>query len=75
MPKKDIHPKLHKVNVVMTDGTQFEIFTSWGKDGQTLKLDADPKNHPAWQSDSAKNIVMHNERIDKFNKKFGDFFA
>lgn len=74
MAKKDIHPKQHKVNVVMTDGTQFEIMTTWGKEGQTLRLDADPKNHPAWQ-EKAQNLVLSNERIDKFNKKFGDFFA
>ncbi len=67
------HPKQHKVNVVMTDGTKFEIMTTWGKEGETLKLDADPKNHPAWQ-DKAQNFVnANNERMTKFKQKFGDF--
>lgn len=67
------HPKQHVVNITMTDGTKFEILTSWGKEGETLKLDVDPKNHPAWQ-DSAHNFVNANdERMSKFKKKFGDF--
>lgn len=68
-----LHPKQHKVTVVMTDGTKFEIKTTWGKEGDTLRLDVDPKNHPAWQ-DKAQNFVnANNERMAKFKKKFGDF--
>jgi large subunit ribosomal protein L31 len=68
-----VDPKQHLVNVVMTDGTKFQILTTWGKEGDTLKLDADPKNHPAWH-DKAQNFVNSNdERVTKFNKKFGNF--
>jgi large subunit ribosomal protein L31 len=67
------HPNQHKVTVVMTDGTKFEIMTTWGKEGDVLKLDVDPKNHPAWQ-DKAQNFVnSNNERMAKFKQKFGDF--
>ena len=46
----DIHPKQHLVEVVMTDKkTKFQILTTWGKEGDVLRLDVDPKNHPAWQ--------------------------
>ena len=70
---KGIEPKQHIVNVVMTDGTKFQIMTTWGKEGDTLKLDVDPKNHPAWQ-DSSKNFInVNNERVAKFKSKFGDF--
>ncbi|MBM3579640.1 MAG: 50S ribosomal protein L31 [Alphaproteobacteria bacterium] len=68
-----VHPKQHKVNVVMTDGSKFEIQTTWGKEGETLRLDVDPKNHPAWQEKAQNFINANNERVTKFKKKFGDF--
>ena len=46
--KKKIHPNYHKINVVMTDGSNFETMSTWGKDGDTMKLDIDPKSHSAW---------------------------
>jgi len=72
-PVAGVHPKQHKITVQMTDGSKFEILTTWGKEGDTLRLDADPKNHPAWQ-DKAQNFVNANdERMAKFKKKFGNF--
>jgi len=68
-----VDPKQHKVTVVMTDKTTTEILTTWGKEGDKLTLDVDPKNHPAWQ-DKAQNFVNANdERLAKFKNKFGDF--
>ncbi len=32
----------------MTDGTQFETKSTWGKEGDLLKLEIDPKSHSAW---------------------------
>ena len=29
--KKNIHPNYHKIKVEMTDGTQFETKSTWGK--------------------------------------------
>ena len=46
--KADTHPDYHTVKVVMTDGTEFTTRTTWGKEGDTLHLDIDPKSHPAW---------------------------
>ncbi len=69
-----VHPKQHAVNVAMTDGTKFQILTTWGKEGDTLTLDADPRNHPAWQEDKAQNFInANNERVSKFKSKFGNF--
>jgi ribosomal protein L31 len=48
--KPDTHPDYHSVKVVMTDGTEFTTRTTWGKPGDTLRLDIDPKSHPAWIS-------------------------
>ena len=68
-----IDPKNHTVNVVMTDGSKFQIITTWGKEGDTLRLDVDPKNHPAWQEKSQKFINANDERVAKFKNKFGNF--
>jgi len=46
--KKNVHPNLHPIKVQMTDGTEFETMSTWGKDGDVMKLDIDPKSHPAW---------------------------
>ena len=46
--KKDIHPDYHTITVVMTDGTKYETRSTYGKAGDTLQLDIDPKTHPAW---------------------------
>ena len=76
MAKKDLtqtHPKQHTINVVMTNGDKFQIMTSWGKDGDSLKLDVDPKNHPAWQEKGQNFVNVNNERVSKFKKKFGNF--
>ena len=66
--KKKIHPNYHKINVVMTDGSQFETMSTWGKEGDTLKLDIDPKSHSAWTK--GKQKVLDKGRISKFYKKF-----
>ena len=71
--KGSIHPKQHKINVVMTDKSEFEILSTWGKEGDVLKLDIDPKNHPAWQKNASVFVNANDERISKFKKKFGDF--
>ena len=66
--KKKIHPDYHKINVVMTDGSKFETMSTWGKEGETMKLDIDPKSHSAWTG--GKQNLLDKGRISKFNKKF-----
>ena len=41
--KKDIHPDYHNIKVEMTDGTQFETRSTWGKEGEVLKLEISEK--------------------------------
>ena len=55
----------------MTDGTQFETKSTWGKEGEVLKLEIDPKSHSAWTG--GKQKLMDKGRISKFNKKFQNF--
>ena len=54
--KADTHPKYHTIKVVMTDGSEFTTRTTWGKAGDTLHLDIDPKSHPAWTGGSQQLI-------------------
>ena len=68
--KKKIHPKYHKIKVVMTDGSSFETKSTWGKEGDTLKLDIDPISHSAWTGGSQK--ILDKGRVSKYNKKFSN---
>ena len=71
--KKNIHPNYHKIKVVMTDGSHFETRSTWGKEGDTLKLDIDPKSHSAWTGGSQK--ILDKGRVSKFNKKFKNLIS
>jgi large subunit ribosomal protein L31 len=66
--KPGIHPTYHEINVVMTDGTQFKTRSCYGKPGDTLRLDIDPKSHPAWTGQH--RIIDSGGQVAKFNKKF-----
>ena len=68
--KKNIHPNYHKIKVVMTDGSHFETKSTWGKEGETLRLDIDSKSHPAWTGGVQK--VLDKGRVSKFFKKFSN---
>ena len=64
--KKNIHPKYHKIKVVMTDGSEFETRSTWGKENDVLKLDIDPKSHFAWTGGAQK--ILDKGRVSKYNK-------
>ncbi len=68
--KKNIHPNYHKIKVQMTDGSQFETMSTWGKEGETLKLDIDRKSHSAWIGGTQK--ILDKGRVSKYNKKFSN---
>ena len=40
--KKNLHPNYHNIKVEMTDGSQFETKSTWGAEGDILKLEIDP---------------------------------
>jgi large subunit ribosomal protein L31 len=67
--KTGIHPDYHEINVVMTDGTQYTTRSCWGKAGDTIRLDIDPKSHPAWTG--VHRIMDTGGQVAKFNKRFG----
>jgi|TARA_A100001011_G_scaffold365971_1_gene418135 large subunit ribosomal protein L31 len=69
--KKNIHPAYHSINVEMTDGSLFKTKSTWGAEGETLKLEIDPKSHSAWTG--GKQKLLDKGRVSKFNKKFQNF--
>ena len=71
--KKKTHPDYHLIKVQMTDGTQFETRSTWGKEGDTLKLEIDPKSHAAWTG--GKQKILDKGRVSKFNKKFKNLLS
>ncbi len=67
--KKDLHPEYHIVDVKMTDGTIYQMRTTWGKEGDTLSLDIDPTVHPAWTGGGTR-LMDQGGRVSKFKKKY-----
>ena len=47
----------------MTDGTEFETYSTYGAEGDTLKLDIDSKTHPAWTGGS-QHLIDRGGRLD-----------
>lgn len=70
--KSDIHPDYHTIKVIMTDGTEFETRSTWGAEGDSLRLEVDPKTHPAWTG-SGQRLISKGGQVDRFNKRFGNF--
>ena len=69
----DVHPDYHQVRVVMTDGTEFLTYSTYGKEGDKITLDIDPKTHPAWTGGDAK-LMDRSGRVSRFKKKFEGMF-
>jgi large subunit ribosomal protein L31 len=67
--KEKTHPDYHKITVVMTDGSSFETKSTWGKEGATMRLDIDPKTHPAWTG--VRQTIDRGGRVQRFKDRFG----
>lgn len=68
--KPDIHPKYHTIKVVMTDGTEFETRSTWGKEGDVMRLEIDSKSHPAWTG--VHRMIDSGGQVAKFNRRFAN---
>lgn len=69
--KKDTHPDYHEITVQMTDGTTYKTRSTWGQQGETMRLDIDPKTHPAWTG--IHRLVDSGGQLAKFKKRFKNF--
>jgi large subunit ribosomal protein L31 len=67
--KEGIHPKYHRIDVKMTDGTVVQMKSTWGAEGEQMALDIDPLSHPAWTGGSTK-LMDAGGRVSKFKNKY-----
>ncbi|MDQ0316970.1 50S ribosomal protein L31 [Amorphus orientalis] len=67
--KKDIHPDYHQVKVIMTDGTEFMTKSTFGEEGETIRLDIDPTTHPAWTGGETR-LLDRGGRVSRFKSKY-----
>src|ERR1700738_5230223 len=67
--KPEIHPNYHNITVVMTDGTEYQTRSTWGKEGDKLNLDIDSKSHPAWTG-GTQQMLDRGGRVARVQKKF-----
>ena len=70
--KQDVHPDYHMITVKMTDGTEYQTRSTWGKEGDTMTLDVDPLSHPVWTGGNQR-LVDTAGQVSRFNKRFADF--
>ena len=66
--RSGIHPDYHEINVIMTDGTSVHHAVVLRQARRHLRLDIDPKSHPAWTG--VQRIMDTGGQVAKFNKKF-----
>jgi large subunit ribosomal protein L31 len=70
--KQGIHPEYHTITVKMTDGSQYNTRSTWGKEGDLMQLDVDPKTHPAWVG----GVNMRKTgQLEKFENRFKAYGA
>ena len=67
--KANIHPDYHEITVVMTDGVTYQTRSTYGKPGDTLRLEIDPKSHPAWTGGNQR-LMDAGGQLARFNKRF-----
>ncbi|HET6538766.1 MAG TPA: 50S ribosomal protein L31 [Sphingopyxis sp.] len=68
--KQGIHPDYHMITVKMTDGTEYQTRSTWGKEGDVMSLEIDPTAHPAWTGNTGR-LLDAGGQVAKFNKRFG----
>lgn len=66
--KKGIHPDYHTIKVIMTDNTVIETKSTYGKEDDSLRLEVDPKTHPAWTG--VRKLVDTTGQVAKFKSKY-----
>ncbi len=53
----------------MTDGTEYETRSTYGKEGDVLRLSVDSKSHPAYTG--KRRVLDTAGRVEKFQAKYG----
>lgn len=71
--EKREHPDYHEITVITTNGLEYKTRSTWGKEGDVMRLDVDCYSHPAWQGGIQK--VVEKAQLSKFEKRFGTFLS
>ena len=69
--KAEGHPDYHFITVVMTDGTEYQTRSTYGKEGDRLTLDIDSSSHPAWTGGNQQ--LDRGGRVSRLKDKFKGF--
>ena len=67
--REKIHPDYHAITIVMTNGTEYQTRSTWGKEGDKMNLDIDPTSHPAWTGGN-QQLMDRGGRVSRFKKRF-----
>jgi len=67
--KAKIHPDYHTITVVMTNGTEYQTRSTYGREGDKLNLDIDPTSHPAWTGGN-QQLMDRGGRVSRFKKRY-----
>ncbi len=70
--KQKLHPDYHEITIERTDGSKYTTRSTWGKAGDTMKLEIDPLSHPAWNKGAGK-LLDTGGRVARFEKKYKSF--
>ncbi|WHQ47074.1 MAG: 50S ribosomal protein L31 [Candidatus Midichloria sp.] len=62
-----MHHNYREIEITQTDGTTFKVCSTYKN--TSLRLDIDPKTHPAWTKESGY-VNTKNSEVAKFNSKF-----
>lgn len=67
---KTNHPKMYTTKVLYTNGESNTIITT--KELDTIKMEIDRHNHPAWNKKASKTEGAGVGRVQKYMKAFGE---
>lgn len=70
--KKNIHPNYHEITLLLTDGTSYNTRSTWGKEGDVMRLEIDRTSHHAWVG-GAQRLLDSGGQLSRFNKRFKTF--
>lgn len=70
--QKGIHPDYHEITLILTDGTSYTTRSTWGKQGDVMRLEIDRTSHPAWIG-GTQRLMDTGGQLSRFNKRFKSF--
>lgn len=68
--KAGIHPSTHDIMLILTDGSEVVVSSTYGKPGERILLDNDPLKHVAWNKGKEAFINDKVGSVAKYKAKF-----